>query len=174
MARNEEVPYCMCFKFILSKNTLDQDIDPLASVHYTGLKPLVNSYIHQLVRTKWDADVHPRDLYLLKPTLGPPKKFQHLTRAEEVVTTRFRIGHTKSHILYQGPPTAGHHCGQTLSIDHMLLECAVLQECRDKYYTVDSLNTLFEKIPETCIVEFLQEAGFFYLIGCNLLNPTGP
>ena len=29
----------------LAEETLDQDIDPLASVHYTYLKPLVNSYI---------------------------------------------------------------------------------------------------------------------------------
>ena len=83
---------------------------------------------------------------------------QHLTRAEEVVITRLRVGHTKatkSHILSRG---------QTLTIDHMLLECALLQECRDEYYTVDSLNALFETIPETPIVEFLREAGFFYLI----------
>ena len=58
-------------------------------------------------------------------------------------------------------------------IYHMLLECAVLQECRDEYYTVDSLNTLFKKIPKTYIVEFLREAGFFYLIWCNLLTSTG-
>ena len=31
-------------------------------------------------------------------------------------------------------------------------------------YTANSLNTLFETIPEIYIVEFLQEAGFFYLI----------
>ena len=161
----------------LAKETLDQDIAPLASVHYTDLKPLVNSYIYQLVQTKWDVAVHGRDLYLVKPTLGPPKEFQHLTRAEEIVITRLRIGHTnatKSHILYRGPPTAYHHYGQTLSIDHMLLECAVLQECRDEYYTVNSLNTLFAKIPETCIVKFLREEGFFYLIWCNLLTSTGP
>ena len=48
------------------------------------------------------------------------------------------------------------------------------EECRDEYYTVDSLNALFETIPETCIVEFLREAGFFYLIWCNLLTPPGP
>ena len=30
-----------------------------------------------------------------------------------------------------------HHCSQTLAINHMLLECALLQECRDEYYTVD-------------------------------------
>ena len=92
----------------LAKETLDQDIDPLASVHYTDMKPLVNSYIQKLVQTKWDVAVHGRDLYLVKPTRGPPKKFQHLTRAEGVVITRLRIGHTKaikSHILSRGPPT---------------------------------------------------------------------
>ena len=161
----------------LAKETLDQDIDPLANVHYTDMKPLVKSYIQKLVQTKWDVAAHGRDLYLVKPTLEPPKKFQHLTRAEEVVITRLRIGHTratKSHILSRGPPTVCHHCSQTLTIDHMLLECAVLQECRDEYYTVDSLNTLFQTIPETCIVEFLREAGFFYLIWCNLLTSTSP
>ena len=141
------------------------------------MKPLVNSYIQKLVQTKWDVAVHGRDLYLVKPTLGPPKKFQHLTRAEEVVITRLGIGHTKatkSHILSRGPPTSCHHCGQTLTIDLMLLECALLQEFRDEYFTVDSLNALFETIPETCIVEFLREAGFFYLIWCNLLTSTTP
>ena len=141
------------------------------------MKPLINPCIQKLVQTKWDVVVHGRDLYLVKPTLGPPKKFQHLTRAEEVIITRLRIGHTKatkSHILSRGPPTCCHHCGQTLTIDHMLLECALLQECRDEYYTVDSLNALFETILETFIVEFLREAGFFYLIWCILLTSTTP
>ena len=35
--------------------TLDQDIDPLASVNYTDMKPLVNSYIQKLVQTKSGA-----------------------------------------------------------------------------------------------------------------------
>ena len=107
-----------------AKETLDQDIEPLSSVHYTDMKSLVNSYIQKLfkpigiyetagqllhpayiqklVQTKWEVSVHGRDLYLVKPTLGPPKKFQHLTKAEEVVITRLRIGHTKAtkyHIL---------------------------------------------------------------------------
>ena len=90
-----------------------------------------------------------------------------LCMVETYIITRLRIGHTKAtkaHILSRGPPTTCHHCGQTLTIDYMLLECAVLRESRDDYYTPDSLNTLFETIPETCIVESLQEAGFFYLI----------
>ena len=130
------------------------------------LKPLVNSYIQQLVQVKWGVALHVRDLYLLKLILGPPKKFQRLTRAEEVVMIRLRIGHTKAtkaHILSRGPHTTCHHCSQTLTIDHMLLECAVMER-RDEYYTADSLNTLFEAVPETCIVEFLREAIFFHLI----------
>ena len=151
----------------LAKETIDHDVDPLATVHYADLKPVVNSYIQQGVQIKWDVSIHGRDLYLLKPTLGPPKKFKHRTRAKEVVITRLRIGHTKatkSHILSRGPPTACQHGGQTLTIEHMLLECTVLQQIRDEYYTADSLRTLFDTIPETCIVEFLREAGFFYLI----------
>ena len=80
----------------LAKQTLDQDTDPLANIHYTDLKPLGNSYIQKLVQTKWDVAVHGRDLYLVKPTSGPPKKYQHLTRAEKVVITRLRIDHTKA------------------------------------------------------------------------------
>ena len=80
----------------LAKETFDQEINPLVGVHYTELKPLVNSYIQQLVQTKWDVAVHGRVLYLVKPTLGQPKKFQRVTRAEEVVITRLWIGHTKA------------------------------------------------------------------------------
>ena len=72
--------------------------------------------------------MHGWDLCLLKPTLGPPTKFKHLTRVKEVPITWFRIGHTKatkSHILPHGPPFACHHCGQTLTIDHAPGVCSV-------------------------------------------------
>ena len=143
----------------LAKEVLDQHIDPLAGIHYTDLKPLVNFYIQQLVQTKWSVALPGRYLYLVKPTLGPLKKYQHLTRTEEVEITRLRIGYTKatkSHIMSRGPPTACHHGGQTLGIDHMLFECVVSQECREQYYTVDLLNTLFETGREICMVEYLR------------------
>ena len=89
--------------------------------------------------------------------------------------------HPTSNWPYQGhqipyliPRTANWLSPLLSNTDHMLLECALLQECRDEYYTVDSLNALFETIPETCNVEFLREAVFFYLIWCNLLTPTSP
>ena len=68
----------------LAKETVDHDMDPLVSIHYADVKPLVNSYTQQLVQVKWDVAVDGRDIYLLKPTLGVSKTFQHLTRAEEL------------------------------------------------------------------------------------------
>ena len=44
---------------------------------------------------------------------------------------------------------------QTLTIQRMILECAVLQESHDDYYTVVPLNTVFETIPEIFLVEFI-------------------
>ena len=51
-------------------------------------------------------------------------------------------GHQVQYIVSWGPPDVCHHCGQTLTIDHMLLET----------------------ITKTCITEFPREVGFFYLI----------
>ena len=90
----------------LAKETLDHDIDPLTTVHLADLKPLINSYIQKEVQITWDVSIHGRDLYLLKPTLGPTKRSRHLTRAEEVVVTRLRIGHNQGHkIPYLVPRT---------------------------------------------------------------------
>ena len=60
----------------------DHGINPLTTLQHADFKPRVNSYIQKQKQIKWAISVHSRDLYLLKPTLGPPKKFQHLTRAE--------------------------------------------------------------------------------------------
>ena len=131
----------------LAKETIGQGKDPLASVHCEDLKPLVNSYIQQLVEIKYDVAVYGRYLYL--SNTRATEKFQHLTRNEEVVIIRLRIGHTKAtkaHILSRGPPTTCHHCGQMLTIDHVLLVYAVFQARRDEYYPAE-LNTLWRQFP---------------------------
>ena len=71
---------------------------------------------------------------------------------------------TKSHLLPRGLSTVCQYCGQILTIDHIVLVCTVLQESSDKYYTADSLKPPLKTIPEACVVEFLREAGMFYLI----------
>ena len=100
---------------------------------------------------------HGRDIYLLKPTLGPSKKVQHLTRPEEVVITRLRIGHTKatkSHILSRGSPTTCHHCGHTDYWPYAPGVCSVtgkswriLHSCLVEYSIWDNSWELHSRIP---------------------------
>ena len=67
-------------------------------------------------------------------------------------------------ILSRGLSTTFHHYEQSLAIDQMLLECAILQESRDEYYTVDAMKTLFGAIPGPCILQFLSETLILYMI----------
>ena len=151
----------------LAKESLDLNIDVLLGIYHADLKPQVNAYLQQLTQVKWDVEVHGRDLYLLKANLAPPDRYKHLKRAEEVAMTRLRIGHcktTKGHIVSRGPPAVCHHCGSTLSREHILLECGTVQELRGEFYEADSLTSLFECVRPLVIIEYLKEAGFFYLI----------
>ena len=150
----------------LTKEILDHDIDPLASVHCADLKPLINSFIQQ-IQTKWHVVVQGRDLYLLKPTLGPPTKFQHLTRAEKVVITRLRIGHTKAtkaHILSREPPTTCH-----LVVRHWPL---TICSWGVQYYRKVVTNTsrdLHNAIPARSVIWYEQSKLYSSLNWCNFL-----
>ena len=42
----------------LAKETLDYGIDPLTTVHYADLKPVMNLYAQQEVQIKWDVSRH--------------------------------------------------------------------------------------------------------------------
>ena len=151
----------------LAKESLGLNIDALLGIYHADLKPQVNAYVQQLMQVKWDVEVHGRDLYLLKANLAPPDRYKHLKRAEEVAMTRLRIGHckaTKGHIVSRGPPAVCHHCGSTLSREHILLECGTVQELRGEFYEADSLTSPFECVRPLAIIEYLKEAGFFYLI----------
>ena len=117
------------------------------------------SYLCRTANVSWKTCVLVKQMQsnsILKPTLGPPKKFQNPNHS--------RGGcNYKSHTLSWWPPKTCHHCRKTLNIDHMLLECAVLQQSSDEYYTANSLKTIFGTIPEIIIVESLPKAGFFCL-----------
>ena len=80
----------------LAKETLDQDIDPLASIHYTDLKPLVNSYIQQLVQTKWDVAVHGRYLLSSETNTGATEEIPALNQSWR------GCNHSTSNWPYQG------------------------------------------------------------------------
>ena len=100
--------------------SLDLDIDPLARVHYANLKPLINSYIQQLVQIKWGGRVCTSQRTLsLEANTRSTKEISVPNQSwagcyHPASNWWIRIGDTKateSHIWSWGPPTTCHHCG---------------------------------------------------------------
>ena len=111
-----------------------------------------------------DVAVHGQDLLPRETNTGTTQEIPALNQSwggrDHLTSIWPYQGHQVSYLV---PRTTGCLSPLWSNIDHMLLECAVLQDCRHKYYTADSLNTLFGTIPETCIVKFLRGVGFYLI-----------
>ena len=107
----------------------------------------------------YTKSIHGRDLYLVKPTLGPtPAKSWGSCNNPN---SNWPHQGPNSYILSRGPPTTSQHCGQTLTLE---------QHSRDEYYTADSLGTLFEAVPEACMHSRVSERSWILLSDVNVVK----
>ena len=74
-----------------AKAALDKDVT-LINLPYTDFKQGINLYVHQLWQLAWGVQVDNK-LYSLRPRVGT-NTLPFLSRRDEVVLTRLRIGHT--------------------------------------------------------------------------------
>ena len=72
-----------------------------------------------------------------------------------------------------GPPTVYHHCDLTSATDHMLLECRVLLENRDRYYTAELLDTLWDDYRGSFCGVSGKSRIFLSDVNGQLYNATG-
>ena len=129
-------------------------------VPYTDLKVNVNSVFKQKWQVQWNA-CPDNKLFRINPTAGDFYVWTGLSRREENVITRARIGHTYfTHIyLLKGedmPWCIPCHCPDT--VKHILLDCIDLRDTRIKYYrNIDNLKDLFNGNVKS-ICNFLKES----------------
>lgn len=119
---------------IVDKNAREaagrQTID-ITSVPGVDLKPVVRRGLRNHWQAEWDREVDNK-LHLVKPQLRKviPQK---LNRFAEVTLTRLRIGHTYAthkHLLTGTDPPTCIHCGESLTVVHVLIQCPVLHQAR--------------------------------------------
>ena len=94
-----------------------------------------------------------------------PYKTNSLSRKEEVIIHRIRIGHTRlthSYLMERKPLPSCHFCNVAmLSIKHIMIECNKFMYVRRRHFIVASMKDLFETIPVKNILAFVKDIGIF-------------
>ncbi len=89
-----------------------------------------------------------------------------MSRSEEIVLSRLRIGHTRLTHSYgmkceDAPRCVA--CDRDLTVEHILIECGDFAEVRQRYFDAESLQQLFQETNVTSVFDFLCEIGLFYI-----------
>ena len=92
-----------------------------------------------------------------------------LSRKDEVVIHRIRLGHTwltHSHLMEDRPLPLCFYCHETpIPIKHIMIECDFFTILRNRFYedAVD-MRDLFERFSLRNILEFLKRSNLYKLI----------
>ena len=155
-----------------AKRALNRPVSPAFRLPYQDLFPVVRAFVKQRWQNRWDSAhaTKPIKLHAIQPIISP-FHLTGLTRKEETVIHRLRIGHTRLTHAYlfeqRGPIKYAplcHFCEdpyENLTVEHILIDCHELRHVRRRYYLSPNLQFLFENIPVRNILDFLKEIHVF-------------
>ena len=119
----------------LAKQALNFNVLDL-KVPYTDLKVNVNSVFKQKWQAQWNVCPDNKQ-FQINPTVGDFYVWTGLSRREEIVITRARIGHTyftHSYLLKGEAMSWWFPCHCPDTVKHILLDCIDQRDTRIKYY----------------------------------------
>ena len=85
-----------------------------------------------------------------------------LTRQEQTLYNRLRIGHTyltHSYLLKDEDPPICIPCNSVLTVEHILISCIDFDIIRQNFYTASNLKDLFHNIHPKRIISFVHAIG---------------
>ena len=147
----------------LAKEALELDIADL-QVPFTDLRVNINKFIKVKWQALWDSFPNNK-LHSVQPLVAARHHHVGITRREQVVLTRCRVGHsyvTHSYLLKGDPMPVCIQCNCAFTVKHILLDCVDFSVARKKYFTVPDLKTLFTGTNVSVIFQFLKEVGLFF------------
>ena len=135
---------------------------------FSGLKPLTVKYIHQVWQKEWDdAITVSSQLHDILPKLQNKLLTFCTISKEDTVLNRLHIGHcyfTHSFLLKKEEPSVCVACNTTITVKHILIECADILEARKKQFEERALYSLFRNVNPEIIFDYLKEIGMFYKV----------
>ena len=155
-----------------AKSALQNNVQTNSKIPYTDLIPKVKCFIKQRWQNHYD-NKHFRKrrikLHDIVPSIQP-FYINGLSRRDEVIIHRLRIGHTRltQRYLMEDPfqriPPCNFCYLDNISVHHIMIECPHFARIRSRYYSATSLRDLFERYSLKHILEFVKRAGLYNLL----------
>ena len=108
-------------------------------------------------------------LQAVRPTIGGHQPKSFLSRRDEVVVNRLRIGHTRcthSYLLTGADQPECTTCQCPLTVKHILVDCFNFNDTRNKHFFASSMEELFRTADVYNILDFTKEIDFYSKLWC--------
>ena len=140
-------------------------------IPFNNFKPFINKYVFDKWQEIWNKASFNK-LKEIEPIVNNHRSSPKLSRREEIVLARLRIGHTRITHSYlfnheEGQPYC-FGCNTPFTVKHFLLECADFAIERHSHFRSNSLKDLFGDVSAENILSFLKNVTF--LKNVNLLT----
>jgi hypothetical protein len=131
-----------------------------AEIPHTDFKPLISSHVKTCWQLCWNWDTNNK-LFKIQPVIKSVT-VNRLPRRDEILIHRLRVGHTyltRSYLLRRETLPECDFCHVRLTVEHLLLSCCKYNPIRRKFYNVNSLRELFQRVTPHMIVSYVTEIG---------------
>ncbi|ROL43138.1 hypothetical protein DPX16_1776 [Anabarilius grahami] len=135
------------------------------------IKVIIKDSINRRWQVTWDQEKKGRHLYSIqKEVIG--KEYSGLSRQEENMITRLRIGHTSLNgcLRIIGKHGLCTHCGEVENVEHILLRCRKYSEKRKEPERITNNELCLKKLLGMSGEQSLIKAVIIYLKETQLAN----
>ena len=132
-------------------------------IPFNNFKPFINKYVRDKWQTLWNETPFNK-LKEIEPIVNHHRLVPKLSRREEIVLARLRIGHTRlthSCLLKREERPYCIGCDTPFTVRHFLLDCADFNRERRSLIQVNNLKDLFKDVSVENILSFLKNINLF-------------
>ena len=145
-----------------AKESLNLEVTDF-KIPFNNFKPFINKYVCDKWQTLWNETPFNK-LKEIEPIVNHHRLVPKLSRREEIVLARLRIGHTRlthSCLLKREERPYCIGCDTPFTVRHFLLDCADFHRERRSLIQVNNLKDLFKDVSVKNILSFLKNINLF-------------
>ena len=145
-----------------AKESLNLEVTDF-KIPFNNFKPFINKYVCNKWQTLWNETPF-NNLKEIEPIVNHHRLVPKLSRREEIVLARLRIGHTRlthSCLLKREERPYCIGCDTPFTVRHFLLDCADFHRESLSLIQVNNLKDLFKDVSVENILSFVKDINLF-------------